>query len=298
MNQVATARSSRGGEQQKARYRLLVFGLLALFGPPAFGIPVGLLSALYAVTLLGYALWAMRLTVVFHDDDSVGYLLTLFDIVMTVPLVLWGTETWLTLPVAALWVAGVCASAMIQRRARVQQTLVQTSVVDRTTGFLTAARFDDSVDVEVELAESRCRGFALFTIRLNRFDELRVMQGPEAAERTMAALARRGQRAVGAEAQGFRLSRDVVALLVPGCSPAAAAELALEISRAQSALVDGRRADVLVGYAAAPRDGRVAAELYEAAADSALNAPRVRQATRSAAHSGVALPTSSRVAVS
>lgn len=298
MNNVATARSSRVGEQQKARYRLLVFGLLALFGPPAFGIEVGLLSALYSLTIAGYALWAMRLTVVFHDDDSLGYLLTLFDIVMTVPLLLWGAETWLTVPVVALWVAGISTSATIQRRTRLQRTLVQTSVVDRTTGFLTAARFDAAVDVEVQLAETRRAGFALLTIRLGRFDELRVMQGPEAAERTMSVLARRAQRVVGAESQGFRLSRDVIALLVPGCSPAAVAELAVEISRAEAALIDGRRAEVLVGYAVAPRDGRTAAELYEAAADSAFSTSRVRSADWSAGHAGVAMPASSRMAVS
>ena len=298
MNRVATAPSSRVGEQQKARYRLLVFGLLALIGPPAFGIPVGLLSALYSFTLAGYALWAMRLTVVFHDDDSLGYLLTLFDIMMTVPLLVWGTETWLTIPMVALWVAGLSMSATIQRRARVQRTLVQTSVVDRTTGFLTAARFDDAVEVEAAVAEGRRSGFALFTIRLGRFDELRVMAGPDAAERTVAALARRGQRVVGAESHGFRLSRDVVGLLVPGCSPTAAAELAVEISRAEAMLIDGRRADALVGYAVAPRDGRTATELYEAAAESALNAPRIRATVLSSSRSGAALPAASRVAVS
>jgi GGDEF domain-containing protein len=298
MNPVATARSSRVGEQQKARYRLLVFGLLALFGPPAFGVQVGLLSALYSLTIAGYALWTMRLTVVFHDDDSLGYLLTLFDIVMTVPLLMWGTETWLTIPVVALWVAGLSMSASIQRHSRVHRTLVQTSVVDRTTGFLTAARFDAAVEVEISLAESRRAGFALFTIRLGRFDEVRVMQGPDAAERTVAVLARRGQRVVGAEAQGFRLSRDVVALLVPGCNPAAAAELAVEISRAETTLIDGRRADVLVGYAVAPRDGRTASELYDAATEAALSAPRIRAVPWTSSRSGAAAPAASRVAVS
>ena len=298
MNPVATARSSRVGEQQKARYRLLVFGLLALFGPPAFGIQVGLLSALYSIAIVAYALWTMRLTVVFRDDDSLGYLLTLFDIVMTVPLLLWGSQAWLTIPVVVLWVAGLSMSATIQRRARLQRTLVQTSVVDRTTGFLTAARFDSAVEDQVARAENRRSGFALFTIRLGRFDEVRVMAGPEAAERTVAVLARRGQRVLGAESQGFRLSRDVVGLLVPNCNPAAAAELAVEISRAGSTLIEGRRADVLVGYAVAPRDGRTAEELCEAATDSALSSPRLRAVPRSQTRPPGVVPAASRVAVS
>ncbi len=77
-------------ERQKAKYRIVVFGLLAVLGPPAFGFKVGALVALYSILLVAYSLWSLRLTVVFPNDSSLGYLLCLFDAALVMPLLVWG----------------------------------------------------------------------------------------------------------------------------------------------------------------------------------------------------------------
>jgi len=133
MHAHATARST--GEHQKACYRLLVIGVLAQFGPPAFGIPPSVFSACYALLLVGYAVWALRLTVVFHDDDSLGYLLTLFDVALTLPLAVWGTESWMIGPLVGLWGAGAAATAILRYRQQFDVQAGPRTSIDAITGL-------------------------------------------------------------------------------------------------------------------------------------------------------------------
>src|SRR3990170_16495 len=116
MGALTTANHIRSGEHSKGRYRLPLLGLLALFGPSVFDLRVGLFSALYSLILILYALWALRLTVVFRDDLGLGYLLALFDVALTLPLVLWGRPTWLLTPLVASWIVGLAASVFIRSR--------------------------------------------------------------------------------------------------------------------------------------------------------------------------------------
>lgn len=248
-----------------------MLGLFALFGPPAFGIEVGVLSALYSLALVGYALWALRLTVVFHDDPTLGYLLTLFDVAMTLPLLIWGTTPWLAAPVVLLWVAGLSVSALQQRRRRVARTQQGDHLVDPATGLMSARRFPAAVEGEAQLAAVRGKCFSLITVRIHRFQEVATYYGPDAAERALVGIARRALRTAGTESEGYRLGRDRVALLLPTCGPMEAAERAMAISRAVNGrLLDGRKIDCLVGYATSPRDGATACELLQAAERSTL----------------------------
>ncbi|GAB4250346.1 MAG: hypothetical protein Kow00122_07880 [Thermoleophilia bacterium] len=242
-----------------------MFGALALFGPPAFGIRVGFLSGVYALALFVYALWALRLTVVFRDDDGLGYLLSLFDGVFTLPLLLWGSERRLAPAVIGLWVGGLAVSVAARRRER-SRIRERQSAVDEVTGLGGPGLFARAVDDEGQLAAARRSCFGLVTVRVHRYEEMAAYYGREAAERAVAALGRRTLRELGSEGEGFRLAPDVLAFLVPGCGSVRSAELAAAVSRAvNSRLVDGRRVDCFVGYAVGPRDGVTAAALLHAA---------------------------------
>src|SRR5680860_1850366 len=138
MGALTTARSTRSREHSKGRLRLPLLGLLALFGPSVFGLRVGLFSALYAFALIVYALWALRLTVVFRDDLGLGYLLALFDVALTLPLVLWGRPTWLLTPLVGSWIVGLATSVFI--RSRQEKALSRRDLlVDPATGLRTSA---------------------------------------------------------------------------------------------------------------------------------------------------------------
>jgi len=265
MSVSATTRVPRFGEHQKGRYRLLVLGILALFGPPAFGIPVGFLSGAYSTALVLYALWALRLTVVFRDDENLGFLLCLFDVALTVPFVLWGSgPTWLAAASVIAWMGGFLASMLIKSSSRSTRSLAVAPLIDVASGFFSGHRF--SAAVQTEIGDARGSAFAVVTVRVQRYGELLACHGPEAADRAIAALSRRSRRELGPDAEGYRLADDLLALVVPTRGPVEAAERAGALSKAANGrLIDGRRVDSFVGYAVFPRDGHTARELVEAA---------------------------------
>ncbi len=262
MHGVVTAQSS--GEHQKACYRLMVFAILALFGPPAFGIPSGLFTLLYGGLLLGYAAWALRLTVLFHDEDQLGYLLTLFDIALTAPLVVWGREPSMVGPLVLLWVGGLSASAVMQRRRRLARIRPAQDGVDPGTGFRTGARLAR----EIESASSRvARGgeeYGLVVLRVQRYAELVALYGADFSQRALQTLARRVLYSHRSTTT-FRTREDELVFLLEDVHHTDLADLASAVGHACSRLVDGRRIDVSVGYAACPLDGYDAAELLRAA---------------------------------
>ena len=146
MEAATTARSTGSAEQRKARYRCVVLTLLALVGMPAFGLALGLVGVFYGVLLVGYSLWALRLTVVFHDDDSLGLLLTVLDVALTLPLLLWGSPGWLLAPLVLGWAVDLLVSLAIQRRGRrSRKASASQSLTDPTTGFATRSRFAGSL---------------------------------------------------------------------------------------------------------------------------------------------------------
>lgn len=264
MGAIMTARHLRSREHLKARYRLPILVVLAGLGPSAFGLRVGLLSGLYSAILVVYALWALRLTVVFRDDAGLGYLLSLFDVALTVPLVLWGRPTWLLVPLVTAWVLGLVASVTIRGQEERLRAQVE-ALVDPASGLRTSACFREFVREEgLALADDGC--FSVLTVRVHRFHELVTYYGRDSAERALVAIARRASREAGEQIEAFRLGEDLLALAVPGCSPAEAAQVAVTVSRgANRRLVEGRKIDTFVGYAVFPRDGRTADELVASA---------------------------------
>lgn len=264
MGAIITASHLRSGEHLKGRYRLPLLGVLAALGPSAFGLRVGLLSGLYSLILVVYALWALRLTVVFRDDAGLGYLLSLFDVALTVPLVIWGRPTWLLAPLVLAWVVGLAASVVIRGREERVRAGVE-ALVDPTSGLRTSACFREFVREEgAALTDGGC--FAVLTLRVHRFQELVAYYGRESAERAVIAVARRASREAGGSIEAFRLGEDLLALAVPSCGSVAAAELAAGVSRgANQRLVEGRKIDTFVGYSVFPRDGFTADELVASA---------------------------------
>lgn len=272
MSADTTARRFRSGEHLKGRYRLPLLGVLAALGPSAFGLRVGLLSGLYSLILVVYALWALRLTVVFRDDTGLGYLLSFFDVALTVPLVLWGRPTWLLAPLVLAWLAGLGVTVAIRSREERARALVE-ALVDPASGLRTSACFREFVrDQGSSLTDGGC--FAVLTVRVQRFQELVAYYGRESAERALLAVARRACREAGGRIEAFRLGEDLLALAVPACGSVAAAELAANVSKgANRRLVEGRKIDTFVGYSVFPRDGLTADELVASA--EAASAARV-----------------------
>lgn len=262
-----TTRVPHFGEHQKGRYRLLVLGILALFGPPAFGIQVGFFSGVYSVVLVLYALWALRLTVVFHDDENLGFLLCLFDVAVTLPFILWGSgPTWLAAASVILWMGGFFASMRLKSSRRSDRSVAGARLVDVVSGFHSGHRFSAAVQTETEIADARGSAFAVVTLRVQRYGELLACHGPEAVDRAISALSRRSRRELGRDAEGYRLADDLLALIVPTRGPLETAERAGALSKAANGrLIDGRRVDSFVGYAVFPRDGHTGRELVEAA---------------------------------
>ena len=266
MSVSATTCIPRFGEHQKGRYRLLVLGILALFGPPVFDIQVGFLSAVYSVALVLYAFWALRLTVVFRDDENLGFLLCLFDVALTLPFILWGAgPTWLAAAGIIAWMGGFVASARI-KSSRSRRWVAPAPLMDRASGFNSGHRFSGAIQAETEIADARGSTFAVVTVRVQRYGELLACHGPEAVDRAISALSRRARRELGPDAEGYRLADDLLALVVPAHGPVDAAERAGALSKAANGrLIDGRRIDSFVGYAVFPRDGHTARGLVEAA---------------------------------
>lgn len=270
MSASATTRVPRFGEHQKGRYRLLVLGVLALLGPPAFGMQVGFLSGVYSVVLVLYALWALRLTVVFRDDENLGFLLCLFDVALTLPFILWGSgPTWLAAASVILWMGGFHASMRLKSTRRSARSVAAARLIDVASGFYSGHRFSAAVQTEIEIADGRGSAFAVVTVRVQRYGELLACHGPEAVDRAIAALSRRSRRELGPDAEGYRLADDLLALIVPTLGPVEAAERAGALSKAANGrLIDRRRVDSFVGYAVFPRDGHTARGLVEAAEHS------------------------------
>jgi GGDEF domain-containing protein len=280
MEAATTARSTGSAEQRKARYRCVVLTLLALVGMPAFGLDLGLVGVFYGALLVGYSLWALRLTVIFHDDDSLGLLLTVLDVALTLPLLLWGSPGWLFAPLVLGWAVDLLTSLAIQRRARRSRQLsASQSLTDPATGFAIRSRFAGSLARVLEEGESSGNSACLITLTIQRYEENVSYYGAEATENDLVAVSRRVLRELGDPVEVFRLSDDLVAFLLADCERVDAAEMALSASRAANGhLVGGRRVDSTVGYALAPRDGRTPAELVGAARESSFVARPLRSA--------------------
>jgi len=246
----------------------VVFGLLAVLGPPAFGFRVGALVALYSVLLVAYSLWSLRLTVVFPNDASLGYLLCLFDAALVMPLLVWGASFWLVVPLSILWCAGLAASirsaGAAGREGRVEKGLRKAVELETdSTGHMSRTAFVEELR---GLYVQRVESFGLLVVRLQRYQEVRVLMGAEAAGQVLGALSRRVQREAGAGARGYHITEDRIAFILVGQALEEAGPVAARARKAANArLVNGQKLEALVGYSSYPLDGLSPKDLLLAA---------------------------------
>lgn len=266
-------------ERQKAKYRLIVFGLMAVLGPPAFGMR-SVFAILYSILLVAYSLWALRLTVVFADDASLGYLLCIFDAAIVMPMVLWGASGWLIVPLALLWVGGMFMSIKAAHRLRAELEAAgvtnaeMADAIDETSGFGSRTGFVRALRALYATGGQETR-FSLVIVRLQRYEEFALLSGSDAAGRALGALARRVQRQAGGKASGYRITDDRVALVLEGAVHGLSATATEARRSAPARLVDGHKLEASIGYASYPEDGATPRELLVAAEISAEVRPAV-----------------------
>ena len=177
----------------------------------------------------------------------------------------------------------VVTAAMLDRAAVVQDRLVvalqHQATVDSLTGLLNRRVFEETLAHTLD-AEPRSEGTALVLLDVDSFKEINDRHGHPVGDDALVHLADLIRRQVRAgDAVLSRLGGDELAVLLPGCSAATAAERAAALLRSVRAtplpLPDGTllSLSISVGVAhAAPHTGGTRA-LY-AAADAALYAAK------------------------
>lgn len=191
------------GERQKAKYRLIVCALLAVLGPPAFGLS-SVHAVPYSLLLVLYALWTVHLAATFAGDRALGFLLCLFDAALLVPLPVWGDRAWLAVPMGLLWAGGLWASVRCVHCAPATARAEPPGGRDRgRTGVAVGSEGEGSspFGARCELVETlrarRCeaegRGApcAILVVRLQRYGELVAVSDVEGATRALITLVRR-----------------------------------------------------------------------------------------------------------
>jgi GGDEF domain-containing protein len=301
MEVQSTAPGRRLPEQRKARVRLLLLVLVAVACPPLAGIRSVPILISYGVFVLLYSLWVLRLCAQFARDHRLAYLLSLTDLAVLLPLLIWSTSAAIRVTLIAL-----CAAGFVFTHAGVR-------MVKRTTRRSCArAPLDDRADcraldsgtgapleraVRLRLGVFRATGarFALVVLRIVRFQETASYYGQDTSERILAAVGRRGLRVLGTDAQHFLLPGGRVAFLfeietgrsITGArsvttdwaDPTDIESLAMALGRkACEHLVDGHRVECVVGWASAPSDGLNSDDLMEVAEAGAQSTAAFRRA--------------------
>lgn len=293
MTGQTTALSAIRTERFKSRVRLPLLITLALVGPSLAGSHSSALKVFYVLVALTYSLWALRLTQVYATDTRLGYLLTVTDCAVLLPLAAWSSNGGLTVTISLACLAGAGATLagnvrqtqVIEHRAAVERRVASPHVPNNVTRI---ERWDPQAGLEAALRirlqvhnETGAR-FGLVILRVLHYDDIRACNGDDAAQRTLAAIGRRGIRLLGQDAQRFPLSGGRVAFLfsteemdAPGTNdegrlrwngPYDIEGLAMSVGRKVCEhLIDGRRAECVVGWAAAPANGLIASDLLQAA---------------------------------
>ncbi|NLE11201.1 MAG: hypothetical protein GX630_06810 [Actinobacteria bacterium] len=296
-----TAKPMRVTEHQKARARLILLPLIGIACPPLAGVRSAVVWILYAAFLIAYSLWALRLTRNFSNDRRLGYLLTLTDTAVLLPLMAWASTRSIQVILAMIAVAGLIATYWAGRGR--SMATAHEDAHDLETGpsarWSTATAMETALERALRvrlkvLAETQTR-FALVVLRVIRLEEIGTYYGVEAAEHVMAAVSRRGLRVLGADAQHFFLPGGRVAFVFStgsgstrAVAPSGSAGdhidpydvegFAMALGRkACEHLVDGRRIECVVGWASAPADGLSADDLMYAAESGAQSAAAFRR---------------------
>ncbi|OFW61262.1 MAG: hypothetical protein A2133_11270 [Actinobacteria bacterium RBG_16_64_13] len=289
-------------EHRKARARLPLFTLIALICPPLAGVRSTAVWIFYGVFIVAYALWSLRLVRTFAADRRLGYLLSLTDIAILLPLLAWTSSAALQTVLAAVCACGFMATYAADRRAKRtagglrNSDLLQPAMhVDDPGRRGTETALERALRVRLWVLESTQTKFALVMLRMLRFEDMTLHYGEEASDHLLSAVIRRGLRLMGADAQHFVLPGGRVAFVFStgagstrtGASNEGGGEwidpydvesFAMALGRrACEHLIDGHRVECVVGWASAPADGVNAEDLVYTAESGAESAAAFRR---------------------
>jgi GGDEF domain-containing protein len=301
MTSHATARSPRATEQQKARGRVVLLTLIGLVCPPLAGVRSVTVWIFYALFFVVYSLWASRLVHSFSRDRRLGYLLSVTDTATVLPLLVWTPTGAIRGVLIALCVAGLLCTVYADGRrsapdtARLRQATLPNEGEHSTAPSHLETSLERALRVRLHVYEATQGRFALIVLRVLRFQEMADYYGPEAADRALAALGRRGLRQLGADGQHFFLPEGRVAFVFSTGSagwrvdghkdstfelvdPYDVESFAMALGRKVCEhLVDGHRVECVVGWASAPADGLDAEDLLYAAESGAQSTAAFRR---------------------
>lgn len=296
-----TARPLRVTEHHKARARLILLTAIGIACPPLAEVRSVIVWVFYAVFLILYALWALRLTRNFSGDRRLGYLLVLTDTAVLLPLLAWAPMTSMKVLLALVAVAGFVATCWADRiNRRIPDSLGEDRRPRRSVAPDTAARralpvLERALRVRLRVMEETQTRFALVVLRIIRLEEMRTYYGHEEAEHLTGAVIRRCLRLLGADAQHFVLPGGRVAFVFSTGSASTRSVLADEADyewidpydietlamtlgrRACEHLIDGHKIECAVGWASAPADGIDAEDLMYAAESGAQSSAAFRR---------------------
>ena len=299
-------------ERQKARARLVLLTLVGLICPPLAGARSPAIWALYVVLVIGYSLWALRLTRRFSGDRLLGFLLCLTD--GAILLAASGLEFSGGIVGGAHLGLGRWTAGNARCRPTSQKTPPDVPAsVPRSVEPETArgkrgyddpeALLDGALRVRLQVLRSTNTRFALVLLRVLRFEDIADYYGHDLASRVLGAVGDRGSRLLGSDAQVFLLESGRVAFVFATGATAGAVvsgrgqttwidpydveSLAMALGRrACEHLIDGQKVECVVGWASAPADGMSAEDLLYAAGSGALSTAAFRRV----AGSGVPVP--------
>ncbi len=310
-----TAPARRVTEHQKARVRLPLLTLIALFGPLFSGVRSTSVWIVYVVFVVLYALWTLRLSRSFSRDRRLGYLLCLTDIAIMLPLLVWSSSAALRAVLVLVCAGGVAFTCKVDRSQTRNGMPVENALpavrgpsarewrarAKRPERPSAEALLERAVRTRLQVFTATGARFGLVVLRIARFEEVGSYYGEEAAERLVSAVSRRGLRLLGPDAQHFSLRGGKVAFLfetephtllghgryetgLAWSDPYDVEGLAMALGRkACEHLVDGHRVECVAGWASAPADGLTADDLMYVAETGAQSTAAFRRVAGSSA---------------
>jgi len=247
---------------------------------------------LYVVFVLLYSLWTLRLVAHFSHDRRLGYLLSLTDAAILLPLIVWSSGVAMQTLIALACVVGFAGTAWGAQIGKKGGHVHHGQPAQRA--YREGTPLERAIWLRLSLYATTGSRFGVVVLRIVRFEETTSYYGPEASARTVTALSRRGLRVLGADAQHFILPGGRIAFVFAvESSHHSAEDVAMSLGRKVCEhLIDGRRVECVVGWAAAPADGLTADDLMHAAESGAQSTAAFRRVAGAQIH----VPERSRVA--
>jgi diguanylate cyclase (GGDEF)-like protein len=160
------------------------------------------------------------------------------------------------------------------------RTLETLAITDGLTGLYNHRHFQDTLEKELRRSERELRSLSLLLLDLDHFKQYNDRFGHTEGDAALRRVSGLVMKSIRSTDVAFRYGGEELAVLLPSCTKAQAADVAEKIrtSVAQSAHRPGRfggRLTVSIGVATFPEDGRVARGLVDFA-DAALYTAKAR----------------------